>query len=66
MFELLMSIVDGDGTPSHLSSLGAACLISLVLARGDTGLMLQAVGKLLMADTESLSEQPIQVTQKNQ
>ncbi|XP_065845558.1 E3 ubiquitin-protein ligase MYCBP2-like isoform X3 [Oscarella lobularis] len=61
MFELLMSIVDGDGTPSHLSSLGAACLISLVLARGDTGLMLQAVGKLLMADTESLSEQPIQI-----
>ena len=65
LFELLMEMVS-ELTPSEhqlvsqLSSVASACLLSLVIALGDTGKMLSAVAALLTA-TETHEQGNVQV-----
>lgn len=68
LFELLLDLatlhgpessVPNDGT--HLTAIACACLLSLVVVRGDTGKLLAATAALLMCP-RALAMQNIQVT----
>lgn len=62
MYELMIDIVkqssvtDNPHSPSSLPSLASACLLSLVLARGDTELVLQTISTLLVASRDSKTQ----------
>ena len=53
LFELLMAMVTESAPADYqLSSVASACLLSLVIALGDTGKMLSAIAALLTAHTD--------------
>ena len=55
LFDLLMEMVRssrGDKSYCDLDSAASACLLSLVIAMGDTGKMLQALTTMLTQDHE--------------
>jgi len=60
--QMVMEPSAGDGSPlsAELSSVASACLLSLVVALGDTGKMLAAVAAMLTTPPE-LSECTVQV-----
>lgn len=67
LFDLLLDLatlhgpessVPNDG--SHLTAIACACLLSLVVVRGDTGKFLSAIAALLMCP-RALASQNIQV-----
>lgn len=65
LFELLMEMVSEPVSPDSpvsgkLSSVASACLLSLVVALGDTGKILSALAAILTAPA-SLSETTVKV-----
>ena len=65
LYELLMEMVmesvsPKDGVAMQLSSIASACLLSLVVALGDTGKMLSALAAMLIAPS-CLSESTLKV-----
>jgi hypothetical protein len=65
LFQLLMDMVTEQFSPEdpigvQLSSIASACLLSLVVALGDTGKMLSALAAMLTAPS-SLSEAQVKV-----
>lgn len=68
LFQLLMDMVTEAVSPDdpvgmELSSIASACLLSLVVALGDTGKMLAALAAMLTAPS-SLSDIEVKVTRK--
>lgn len=67
LFDLLLDLATSHGPESaaandgsHLTAVACACLLSLVVVRGDTGRLLAAVAALLMSP-RALAVQNIQV-----
>lgn len=67
LFDLLLDLATSHGPEpdaandgSHLTAMACACLLSLVVVRGDTGKLLNATGALLMCP-RALATQNIQV-----
>lgn len=72
LFDLLLDLATSHGPESkaandgsHLTAVACACLLSLVIIRGDTGRLLTTIAALLMCP-RALTVQNIQVrSQKN-
>ena len=69
LFDLLLDLATSHGPESaaandgsHLTAVACACLLSLVVVRGDTGRLLAAIAALLMSP-RALAAQNIQVNQ---
>lgn len=67
LFDLLLDLATSHGPESaaandgsHLTAVACACLLSLVVVRGDTGRLLAAIAALLMCP-RALAVQNIQV-----
>lgn len=67
LFDLLLDLATSHGPESaaandgsHLTAVGCACLLSLVVVRGDTGKLLSATAALLMCP-RALASQNIHV-----
>jgi len=67
LFDLLLDLATSHGPESaaandgnHLTAVACACLLSLVVVRGDTGRLLAAIAALLMSP-RALAIQNIQV-----
>lgn len=67
LFDLLLDFATSHGPESaaandgsHLTAVACACLLSLVVVRGDTGKLLAAIAALLMSP-RALAVQNIQV-----
>lgn len=68
LFDLLLDLATSHGPESaaandgsHLTAVACACLLSLVVVRGDTGRLLAAIAALLMSP-RALAIQNIQVS----